>query len=331
VIFSLPARGTLTEDIALVEERQKGRMQIGKILIAEDDPDYRQLLSRRASRMGLEVHQAADGQEAMDAIKEHSFDALVLDLYMPEHTGLEVIDAARKIDQDIQALILTGSASVETAVEALRAGVYDYLTKPLESMTSFELALSRALERRYLVQENKRLFEEIQRLAVTDSLTGLYNRHKLQDSLTTEVERAKRYSRPLSIIMIDMDELKVINDTFGHAAGDEALKIVAKSILRSIRKVDMGTRFGGDEFIVLLPEADREEAASVAKRIREAILEVDFASGTLSVSLGVVQWHPGFETPKDFVDAVDKAMYLAKRSESERLYVLTTEPQDPGA
>ena len=304
-------------------------MQVGTILIAEDDPDYRQLLSRRASRMGLDVHQAANGQEAINAVNEHEFDALVLDLYMPEHTGLEVIDAARKIDPDIQALILTGSASVETAVEALRAGVYDYLTKPLESMTSFELALSRALERRYLVKENKRLFEEIQRLAVTDSLTGLFNRHKLQDSLETEVERAKRYSRPLSIIMIDMDKLKVINDTFGHAAGDEALKLVARSIQCSIRKVDLGTRFGGDEFVVLLPEADREEAAAVAKRIREAILGVEFESGKLSVSMGVVQWHSGFDTSKDFVHAADEAMYLAKRSDGERLHVLAAEAQGP--
>ena len=313
----------------MTEDTKKGSMQVGTILIAEDDPDYRQLLSRRASRMGLDVHQATNGQEAIDAVNEREFDALVLDLYMPEHTGLEVIDAARKIDPDIQALILTGSASVETAVEALRAGVYDYLTKPLESMTSFELALSRALERRYLVKENKRLFEEIQRLAVTDSLTGLYNRHKLQDSLETEVERAKRYSRPLSIIMIDMDKLKVINDTYGHAAGDEALKLVSRSIQRSIRKVDLGTRFGGDEFIVLLPEADSEEAAAVAKRIREAILAVEFESGKLSVSMGVVQWHSGFETSKDFVHAADEAMYLAKRSDGERLHVLAAEAQSP--
>lgn len=313
----------------MTEDTKKGSMQVGTILIAEDDPDYRQLLSRRASRMGLDVHQVANGQEAIDAVNEREFDALVLDLYMPEHTGLEVIDAARKIDPDVQALILTGSASVETAVEALRAGVYDYLTKPLESMTSFELALSRALERRYLVKENKRLFEEIQRLAVTDSLTGLYNRHKLQDSLETEVERAKRYSRPLSIIMIDMDKLKVINDTAGHAAGDEALKLVARSIQRSIRKVDLGTRFGGDEFIVLLPEADREEAAAVAKRIREAILAVEFESGKLSVSMGVVQWHSGFEASKDFVHAADEAMYLAKRSDGERLHVLAAEAQGP--
>ncbi len=129
--------------------------------------------------------------------------------------------------------------------------------------------------------------------------------------------------------MIDMDKLKVINDSFGHAAGDEALKLVAKSIQRSIRKVDLGTRFGGDEFIVLLPEADREEAAAVAKRIREAILGVEFESGKLSVSMGVVQWHSGFDAPKDFVQAADEAMYLAKRSEGERLHVLAAEAQGP--
>ena len=317
------------EAIGLSDEGKKGSMQVGTILIAEDDPDYLEILSRRASRMGLDVHQATDGKMAMDALQKYEFDALVLDLYMPEHTGLEIIDAARKIDPDTQAIILTGSASVETAVEALRAGVYDYLTKPLESMTSFELALSRALERRYLVKENQRLFDEIQRLAVTDSLTGLYNRHKLQESLNTEVERAKRYNRPLSIIMIDMDGLKSINDTFGHAAGDEALKFVALSIQQSIRKVDLGTRFGGDEFIVLLPEADCGEATFVAKRIREAILAAELHSGKLSVSLGVVQWHSGFETPKDFVHAVDEAMYLAKRSDGERLHVLVPDTQGP--
>ena len=126
-----------------------------------------------------------------------------------------------------------------------------------------------------------------------------------------------------------MDKLKALNDTYGHAAGDVALKLVAKSIQRSIRKVDLGTRFGGDEFIVLLPEADRDEAAAVAKRIREAISAVEFESGKLSVSMGVVQWHSGFEAPKDFVHAADEAMYLAKRSEGERLHVLAAEAQGP--
>jgi PleD family two-component response regulator len=191
---------------------EKGDTQpLGRILIAEDDADFRRILSRRAARMGLEVDQVENGKDAIEAFKNGNYDALVVDLYMPEFGGLDVIEAAREVDPEIESLILTGSASVETAVEALRAGVYDYLTKPLESMTEFEMALSRALERRRLIKENKRLFEENKRLAVTDPLTGLNNRHKLQETLTRELERASRYSRPLSIIMIDMDKLKAIN------------------------------------------------------------------------------------------------------------------------
>lgn len=298
----------------------------GMVLIAEDDKDYRSLLSRRANNMGLHVIEACDGGQALEALGQHEFDVLVVDLYMPEHNGLEIIGAARKLDPDIQALIMTGSASVESAVQALRAGVYDYLTKPLESMTTFELALSRALERRRLIIENKRLFEEVQRLAVTDPLTGLFNRHKLQESLTIEMERAHRYQRPLSIIMVDMDELKQINDTYGHSSGDAALKCVGEAILRSVRKVDLATRFGGDEFVIVLPEADCREARAVAERIAIEIDRVEFETCSLSVSLGVAQWSPVYNEMEAFIDAVDNAMYQAKRSGSPEHRVVAVEP-----
>lgn len=300
-------------------------LPVGRILIAEDDPDFRRLLARRAERMGLTIVEAEDGAEALMELEKGEFDALVLDLYMPVHNGFEVIAAAREKDPDIQALVLTGSASVESAVEALRAGVYDYLTKPFDSMTTFELALTRALERRFLINENKRLFEENQRLAVTDPLTGLHNRHKLQDSLVTELERARRYGRPLSIIMIDMDDLKVINDTHGHALGDEALRVVGQAIRRCIRKVDMGTRFGGDEFLVLLPEADEKEAATVAARVDREICSIDFPAGQLTASIGVAQWNESYADPEEFIHAADEAMYSVKHSGSGKNFALASD------
>lgn len=307
-------------------ESGKGDTQpLGRILIAEDDADFRRILSRRAIRMGLEVDQVENGKEAIEAFKKDSYDALVVDLYMPEFGGLEVIEAAREVDPDIESLILTGSASVETAVEALRAGVYDYLTKPLESMTEFEMALSRALERRRLIQENKRLFEENKRLAVTDPLTGLNNRHKLHESLMRELERASRYSRPLSIIMIDMDELKSINDSFGHPAGDEALRMVAGSIENCIRKVDLAARFGGDEFVIVLPEADVTVAASVAQRINQEVEKLKIEGRSLSISLGVASWNKTYTTPEIFIDAADRAMYQAKRSEADQVRIADKE------
>jgi diguanylate cyclase (GGDEF)-like protein len=303
------------------EGRQEVENVIGKILIADDDKDFRRMLTRRASKMGLEIVEAKNGAEAIEHVSDADFDALVVDLYMPEHNGLEVFEAARKRDPEVVALILTGSASVETAVEALRAGVFDYLTKPLESLATFDLALTRALQHRFLVSENKRLFDEVQRLAVTDSLTSVYNRHKLTDSLNLEIERARRYDRPLSIIMIDMDGLKSINDTYGHAAGDEALILVADSIKSCIRKVDLPTRFGGDEFMILLPETDLEVAMGVAERICLEVDQREFLHGSVSVSAGTAQWVSEQATGDDLLKAVDKAMYESKQSRGMKVAI----------
>jgi len=293
---------------------------IGKVLIADDDSDFRRLLVGRARKMGFYVTEANDGKEAMEALAKDNYDVLVVDLYMPGKTGLDVIRDAQSIYKDLEAIIVTGSATLETAIEALRSGVYDYLTKPLESLTVFEMTLSRALERRYLIRENERLFKEIQRMALTDQLTGLYNRRKLMENLEFEIRRIQRYIHPLSIIMIDLDNLKTINDTYGHAAGDDVLQLVAKSIQSHIRKVDLPARLGGDEFIILLPEAKLDMAALVARRVYAQVLNTLFKGGKISISIGIGEWMPAYQSATGFLHAVDQALYQAKRAGGMRIY-----------
>lgn len=295
---------------------------VGEVLIADDDEDFRSLLVRRAHKMGLCVTEASDGTQAIARLQGQSFDVLIVDLYMPGCSGLEVVHAAHAIDPDSQAVILTASASLDSALEALRAGVYDYLTKPLESLTIFELTIARALERRFLIQENQRLFEEVQRLAITDPLTGLYNRHKLHEVLDHEIERARRYDRPLTAIMLDMDRMKTINDSFGHAAGDQAIQMVADAIRNSVRKLDLPVRVGGDEFLILLPEADLRMAGKVARRIHEIISQRSCREIDLAVSIGVGQWHSNYRSSEGFLDIVDKALYQAKQASDERILLL---------
>lgn len=309
----------------MVDDR---RQDIAEILIADDDPDFRRLLVRRAERMGLTIEEAKDGKQAMEMVRSHRFDVLVLDLYMPGHSGLEVFHAARRLDPDVQSIVLTGNATIETAVDALRAGAYDYMLKPLESLAVFELSLSRAMEHRLLLRENARLFAEVERLAMTDPLTGLYNRHKLNESLDLEVERGRRYSRPLSAIMIDLDNLKEVNDRFGHLAGDDVLIEVADGIRSQIRRVDIPTRFGGDEFLILLPEADIAEAKQVADRICEHIGGIYYGdSESVSASLGVVEmpYEPEL-TAERFLALVDEALYQAKRSGGGCIHSLNHHP-----
>lgn len=287
--------------------------QPGRVLIADDDEQFRFLLARRAKKMGLSVVEAGDGDEALRALELERFDLIVTDLYMPGRTGLEVIQEVQEKDPEIHCVILTASATVETAIEALRSGVYDYLTKPLESLNDFEATVARALEHAYLVRENKRLFEEVQRLAITDGLTGLFNRRKLDEALDHEVERARRYGRPLSIIMLDMDGLKAINDTYGHPAGDAALKIIANVIRTETRQIDLPARFGGDEFVVLLPEVELESALKVAERISAQIRPTEEDKDLFSISAGVVQLSDCHSSADEFLRSADQALYRAKR------------------
>jgi diguanylate cyclase (GGDEF)-like protein len=298
----------------------------GHILIADDDPDFRRILCRRVKRLELTYDEAEDGDQALELLHTREFDVLLLDLYMPSKTGLDVVQAAQQIDSDLQAIILTGGATVETAVEALRAGVYDYLTKPLESLAQLDITLTRALERRRLVRENARLFAEVQRLAITDPLTGIYNRRKVDQLLPDEVERARRYKRPLSLIMLDLDRLKRINDQFGHSVGDQALKMVADIIRSEVRSVDVPARIGGDEFLILLPEADLEAASRVAKRVCSRISDRENGNVSISVSAGVVQWSRELASAEDFMQVVDQAMYQAKRAGGRRMFVLSPAP-----
>lgn len=311
------------EVLTLEQNKQDVSSHLGRVLVADDDPEFRHIVVRRAEQIGLDVVEAEDGEQAIKALKEDSFDLLLFDLYMPKFSGLEVFQIANEIDPDLPAIIVTGSASIETALEALRVGVYDYLTKPLESLTDLELTINRALAHRQLKKENARLFAEVQRLAATDSLTELYNRRKLDEMMTIELERARRYNRPLSLIMIDLDGLKRINDTYGHPIGDEALKLVADSIRKEIRAVDIPTRYGGDEFMILLPEANINAAKKVAARICAKITGKPFHNDSISVSAGVVQWTSAYPTVESYLEAADQAMYQAKRGGGRQIFVRT--------
>jgi diguanylate cyclase (GGDEF)-like protein len=310
----------------------KGKDEIqqlsGRVLIADDDAQFRDLLVRRAEQMGLSVVEVGDGNEAMEALEGERFDLIVSDLYMPGYTGMEVIQKAMEKDSQIQAIILTASAAVDTAIVALRSGVYDYLTKPLESLSDFEATVARALEHAHLIRENERLFKEIQRLAVTDGLTGLFNRLKLDNTLAIEFERARRYKRPLSMVMIDMDGLKTINDTYGHAAGDAALKLVAEVIRSHIRRVDVAARFGGDEFVVLLPEVELGLAVKIAERIFNKIRPTEEHKDMISISGGIVQLSDDHASAEDFLRAADEALYRAKRAGGQQ-FMMQIQEEEP--
>jgi diguanylate cyclase (GGDEF)-like protein len=169
-----------------------------------------------------------------------------------------------------------------------------------------------------VAMDNARMFEEVQHLAVTDSLTGLYNRRYFFPYAENEIERARRYQKRLSIIMMDIDHFKKVNDRFGHMAGDRALKMVAQTCLAELRKVDVMCRFGGEEFLILLPETSKSKAALAARRIRDAVASarilVDDGEIALTVSIGVAELDENHSDLDALIQAADKALYQAKEA-----------------
>ncbi len=228
---------------------------------------------------------------------------------MPAHTP--VIESAIVLpirsQQHTAGLILVGNSDPEW---------------PYHQSEHAEALLSLALHAAGVIQ-TLRSVEEARRQAITDGLTGLYNHRECQRRLGEETERAQRYARPLSVLMIDVDHFKGVNDTYGHQVGDVVLRLVAKGILKQLRQVDIVARYGGEEFLVILPETDGDAASAVADRMIRAIASNDLAlpSGLavpLSVSVGVASFPDDGEDRESLIAAADHALYLAKESGRNR-------------
>jgi diguanylate cyclase (GGDEF)-like protein len=199
-------------------------------------------------------------------------------------------------------IIISGHGSKETVIRALRQGVWDFVEKPFD-LELLLITIEKALEK-------SRMEKELVRLSRTDGLTGLFNQRYFYAVLEAEMKRASRQNRPLSLILLDVDEFKKYNDLHGHLAGDDMLVRLASCIRRACRKdVDVGFRYGGDEFVILLPEADRRTAEEISRRVCHVVEE---AGLEITLSIGVTDLSRG-KNLKGAVREADEAMYLAKQ------------------
>ncbi len=162
-----------------------------------------------------------------------------------------------------------------------------------------------------VLMDNKQLYEETHKLAITDSLTGVHNRHFFNEVFQQEIERARRYKKTFSVLLIDVDNFKAINDTFGHLKGDSVLKMIAASLKEEVRQTDILARFGGDEFAVILPETDLFGASTVSQKIENKVKMCSFADTSLSVSIGAASFQPGL-TAEQFLEEADRELYKNK-------------------
>jgi len=284
-----------------------------KILVVDDAEIMRNLLTGVLTDAGYEVNAVSTGEKALGEIKEDNYDVVITDLKMPGMNGIEVIKEAKQINEDICIIAITAYPSVKSAVEAMREGAYDYITKPFD-IEEIKLVVRRAAERYFLLKEagQKEFYRE---LAISDGLTGIYNHRHFHEVLPREIERAKRYSQPVCLLMIDIDDFKKYNDTHGHLAGDKLLMNIARILIATTRDVDIVFRYGGEEFVVILPQVGKQGGVNSAKRILKLIKQ----KLSVTVSIGVTSFPDDEVYKNELINKADSAMHQAKKLGKNRV------------
>jgi len=302
-----------------------------RLLLVEDEPTQQLLMQRLLRRAGYVVDTASNGEEALGKIASGKYQLMVTDWDMPGMDGATLCQRVRAagLPGYLYVLLLTGHGSTESVVEGLEAGADDYIRKPANELEL--LARLKAGQRIVRLEQSLREANaRIQVLSITDPLVDTFNRRYLNEQLANEVQRARRYARPLAAIMADLDFFKNVNDHHGHQAGDQVLcrfVELAKSSIRS--SSDWIARYGGEEFVIVLPETDLAGAARTAEKIRDQCASTPFATeaGPLEVtaSFGVAALDAGSEpigaAAECLLRQADAALYRSKHEGRNRVTV----------
>lgn len=293
-----------------------------KILVVDDEEDILKLLSAALGSEGYEVVTAIDGQEGMERFQESEPDLVVTDMKMPGKDGLQLLREIKESGSDIDVIILTGHSDEATAIDCLRNGAYDYLVKPLEDIDVLLTAVERSLHKRNLEIKNRQLMKQLEEMAIKDPLTGLYNYRHLQTCLDEEMIRSKRYGHTFCTLTLDIDRFKAVKNNYGHLFADYVLKKLSEILSRNVRLGDRLFRYGGEEFIIIMPETSREEAVSAAERLMDAIrshtFECDGHQTKITVSMGGAFFPDQSEDKMELIKFADRALYQAKAMGSDR-------------
>ena len=298
------------------------------ILIVDDVTHNIRLLDKILDGVGYNTVFANSGKQALEIIgnKASQIDLILLDLMMPEMDGIEVCNILKSnpMYQDIPIIFITADNSAESFATAFKMGAIDYIKKPFDKAELLlrvenQLKLNKAYAG--LRRSNDELLEAyalLQQLVTVDPLTGLENCRSIMIFTELQIKLAQRYKSFFSILLIDLDYFKKINDTYGHLIGDEILKNIAKILKYVLRNVDHIGRFGGEEFIVILPNTNLKNAVVTAEKVREAIanfkhnIEEQIIQAT--VSIGIASYNPLDDDVNQILERADQALYTAKSS-----------------
>ena len=299
-----------------------------RVLIVDDDLSVRNTIHEYISNAGFNPTAAATAEEALELVTKNDFAVVITDIRLPGMGGLELTKVIKK-KNGADVIVVTGYSDDYSYEEAINVGASDFVIKPVR-LEELLLRMRRVLKERELSTERTRMMEKLQKLATTDGLTKLYNSRSFYSQLELEVDRFNRYKHPLSLLLLDIDNFKEFNDNFGHLEGDKVLVRFSQIIKDCLRINDSAYRYGGEEFTVILPETNGDEAKTVAQRIRSSLEAEDFTPtpeqpAKITISIGVTQYFPKEELSA-FIRRADQAMYFSKQNGRNRVTVLLAEP-----
>jgi len=294
---------------------------MAKVLIVDDDAKIVEMLEIGLNAMGYDTVAAYDGGSVFKVVVDEAPDIILLDLNLPKKDGIEVCQEIREKITEIYIPIIMVTARDDTnsKIEGLDVGADDYITKPVD-IKEVMARIRSMLRLKSLRDELKDAKDELQELAVRDYLTGCYNRRYFMEILMLEVKKAVRYGRVISCVMLDLDYFKNVNDTYGHPIGDIALKWFADLLRDNLRDSDILGRYGGEEFILLLPNiSSQEEMELICNRLRETVEKTSVNIGDNEINLTVSIGGSIFEGKNildvdTIIEKIDNFLYEAKRA-----------------
>jgi len=328
VTDELRMRAVTSRDIGIESPEREALADTGRggrILIVDDRPaSYERIAAMLSTEHEVEVE--TDANRALFHAADGNFDLLIISLDLENFDGLRLCSQLRSLERtrNIPVLGVTEPDNNARMVRGLEIGVNDFLMRPIDQNELLARARSQVRKRRY----TERLRDNVQmsiEMAITDALTGLFNRRYMESHVATLVEQAAARSKPLTVMVLDIDYFKSINDTHGHDAGDDVLRDFALRIKRSIRGIDLACRYGGEEFVLVMPETDMAVAAMVAERLRRRIAAEPFSiqkgakSVPVTISIGIAGLRDKDDTAASVLKRADQALYRAKRDGRNRV------------
>ncbi len=293
------------------------------ILIVDDELDTLMVLKEFLEEKQFNVVSSNKPTKAISIIENENIDLVIADLKMPEMDGIELTKEILSFNSEIPVIIMTAYASIESAIESIKAGATDFITKPFKFDHTL-IVVNKALERRVLTQLAKKS-AYYRKLSQTDELTGLFNLRSFRKVLEEHIKEHVRLGKALSLMMADIDDFKRVNDTFGHQSGDKVLAEIATILKKSVRGCDFLARYGGEEFAVILPETGKRAALKVGQRILEEIENHSFKSkedeviGNISITVGLATFPRDGKTYQKLLSSSDKALYKGKDMGKNRI------------